>query len=267
VLPSRRASRFLAAGAVAALALTSATVRADEDDDPTAPPMRRNSVPVMVTGIGVTAVGGAAALGGLLLAFSEQDSFSAQERNAVGLALLGVTLVGAGVPLLVTGGRRVPVIDPNRVPTSRVLIYREPIPDGYHVEHRPSRGLILAGSLVFLASYGLSFRLAAGDPSGKAAYVPLAGPFIASIASDARDGDEDGTISDEEERRRQAGSMVFAWTGLAQHAGVALQVAGIHGGAVLVRHAPPRPQASSAATPEPPTLHLGLGSATVRWRF
>ena len=65
------------------------------------------------------------------------------------------------------------------LPNVRALVNGQ-VPPGYHLESTPSRGLMLSGSLVFGAAYGIAVVAAA---SGKCVnnrwmFVPLAGPWI-----------------------------------------------------------------------------------------
>jgi hypothetical protein len=106
----------------------------------------------------------------------------------------------------------------------KVMDYEEgqPVPDGYHLQTRARRGLIIGGAVTFGSVYLLSavvgLSLEAGDralggtgDSYWPLYVPLAGPFIAIGTTNAQGG----------------GIFTLMIDGLAQVGGAAMLVGGI----------------------------------------
>jgi hypothetical protein len=56
-----------------------------------------------------------------------------------------------------------------------------PVPSGYHVEERPRRGLVIAGTVVLAVPYGLGLAIAGGEnfPNGSGwLIVPGIGPWL-----------------------------------------------------------------------------------------
>jgi hypothetical protein len=66
------------------------------------------------------------------------------------------------------------------MPMELRYIENRPIPPGYHLESRPRKGLVVAGSIIFGVPYFLSLSVAASskyDPD-RWLYAPLVGPFV-----------------------------------------------------------------------------------------
>lgn len=106
----------------------------------------------------------------------------------------------------------------------RVMNYEEgmPIPEGYRVESRARRGLLIGGAVTFGVTYVLSAmvglvaesadRATGGDgESFIPLYIPLAGPFITISTAQARGG----------------GIFVLMVDGLAQVGGAAMFIGGL----------------------------------------
>lgn len=91
-----------------------------------------------------------------------------------GSAFILVLMVGA------PGRARAEVGGP---PLRRQMVYDpgQPIPTGYHVEHRTRYGLIITGSLLFAVSYGPSLAAAFldGDDGSALFAIPILGPLLA----------------------------------------------------------------------------------------
>jgi len=83
---------------------------------------KRRSVPLMVTGIILTSLGGVGAIVGLFnLSAAESGSCSysssydsdcvdeTQQNVGIGLAVAGLAMLGAGIPMTIVGAAKVPV--------------------------------------------------------------------------------------------------------------------------------------------------------------
>jgi hypothetical protein len=136
------------------------------------------------------------------------------------------------------------------IPPTLPYVEGRPIPNGYHMETRTNKPLLISGLSLFFLAYGISlgvglvFVSAGGNASGEFAplLVPLAGPFIAL-----------GTVKE--------ASATMTLDGVTQSAGVLLAVIGaVATETILVRN----DRKTSLATPE---LLVGPGSAAVRWNF
>ncbi len=106
----------------------------------------------------------------------------------------------------------------------RIMNYEEgqAVPEGYRVEERARRGLIIGGAVTFGVTYILSAMVGLVAESADRAsggtgqsyiplYIPLAGPFITIGTSDAKGG----------------GVFVLMVDGLAQVAGAAMFIGGL----------------------------------------
>jgi hypothetical protein len=65
-------------------------------------------------------------------------------------------------------------------PMEMRYIEGKPVPEGYHLETRPRKGLVISGAIIFGVPYFLSLSVAASsryDPD-QWLYAPLVGPFI-----------------------------------------------------------------------------------------
>jgi hypothetical protein len=100
-----------------------------------------------------------------------------------------------------------------------------PIPYGYHPAKRARRGLVVAGSIVFGATYLYTAMVAAESPNSSGGdeswlWIPVLGPVIQMTQTDSRIGD---------------GALILDT--LAQASGVAMFVAGMmYPRTILVRN-------------------------------
>ncbi|EYF08571.1 hypothetical protein [Chondromyces apiculatus] len=90
---------------------------------------------------------------------------------------------------------------PERQEFPKQIPYEEgmQIPDGYTLEMRARRGLVIAGAVTFGTMYGLSLiggvqSISDGNGDFGALVVPLVGPFIALATSDASIDGELGAV-------------------------------------------------------------------------
>lgn len=133
-----------------------------------------------------------------------------------------------------------------------------PVPDGYHVQSRTNRGLVVGGAVLFGNAYLLSFAGGLsvmadynGDSRFAALLIPVVGPFITiGIAPDA---------SLAKDNTKGAGTLLII-DGLAQLAGVALFAFGV----TADRRVVVRNDLASSTAPE---VIVGPTSASLRLRF
>lgn len=106
----------------------------------------------------------------------------------------------------------------------RIMDYEEgqPIPEGYHVETRARRGLIIGGAVTFGVTYLLSVLVGLSAETADVAsggtgesftplYIPLAGPFVTIGTAEAKGG----------------GIFVLMLDGVAQVAGATMLIGGL----------------------------------------
>lgn len=119
----------------------------------------------------------------------------------------------------------------DRLLAPRTLPYREgqPIPPGYRHESRVRRGLVIAGSTTFGASYMLALLIAAfghdevqanSDPDDDSMWVPMFFPVVGPFATI-------GTVAATDTDDKATASVALAFEGLAQTAGVVMFIAGL----------------------------------------
>jgi hypothetical protein len=79
-------------------------------------------------------------------------------------------------------------------PVEMRYVEGRPIPQGYHVETRARKGLVISGSIVFGVPYLLSMSVAASShyQPDRWLYAPVVGPFI-NLATRADDCNPNGT--------------------------------------------------------------------------
>lgn len=108
---------------------------ADAPDERPRPKMRRRSTGMMAAGIVMVSISPLALIGGAIMAAKQTEcdaydglpgyrrSCDANAGAALALTLTGLALVGAGIPLIVIGGKRVPAKEPWQ---AQVLPYADP---------------------------------------------------------------------------------------------------------------------------------------------
>ena len=129
----------------------------------------------------------------------------------------------------------------------------QPIPLGYEIRRRATRGLLITGAVAFSSTY-LPSAIAGGAVAGAADYVgwgeplliPLAGPFVAIGVAHTK-----GLFT-----------VALVANGLVQNAGAAFFLTGLFMDETILA----RMKATSAGR-YMPTVHVGPGSAAMRWQF
>jgi hypothetical protein len=114
----------------------------------------------------------------------------------------------------------------------------EPIPPGYHLVHRTRQGPVIAGTIVFLVSYGIALSAAMIDDFKDQTNwlaVPVAGPWLMMwnrSRPNCNDQTGDGCI---EQGLETLLRFYLAFDGIAQAVGVGLFGFGMAGRDILVR--------------------------------
>jgi hypothetical protein len=151
-------------------------------------------------------------------------------------------------------------------PPEMAYVEGQPVPAGYHVEHRGRRKLIVAGVSIFGGCYLASavvggFAVSEGDNTSDelgALLIPIAGPFITIGTSHLRFGDE----------QDNGGIFLLIIDGVAQIAGVTLAVIGLSASDTpyLVRN--DRGKEDSKAPPSlVPQVMVSGRAGALRWQF
>lgn len=159
------------------------------------------------------------------------------------------------------GGYMMPQLPPWANPKTIEYEEGDPIPPGYQFETRADKALAIGGLTTFGTAYAISLVIGSAvlmsddDDEGYAALlVPIAGPYIAINTLDAEG----------------AGVFWLMVNGVMQTAGVAMLAAGLAAEDVYLKRqdvaaAGAKPSWTSAALR--PTVMVGPGAATLRWRF
>jgi hypothetical protein len=114
----------------------------------------------------------------------------------------------------------------------------DPIPAGYHVVHRARNGLVIAGTVMFLVSYGIAFSVAMIDDfKDQTSWlaVPIAGPWLMMYNRSRPDCNGDTGSGCVEQGLETILRFYLAIDGLVQAAGVGMLSFGMAGRDVLVR--------------------------------
>jgi hypothetical protein len=165
-------------------------------------------------------------------------------------SLVRLALVATGA-LLWPGAARAADVPPPAAPAP-AWDSSQPAPPGYHVERKVNRGLVLAGSLLFGASYVgivVPFLIVAANGTGAATSVllPVVGP-LPMVPAQFRGADSPAMVG---------GMLVL--DALLQAAGAGMLIGGMVGKRVLV----PGPSRGSAVHLLPVALRLGRNGAGV----
>jgi len=114
----------------------------------------------------------------------------------------------------------------------------DPIPPGYRVVHRPRQGLVIAGTIVFLVSYGIAFSVAMIDDFNHQTnwlVYPIAGPWLMMYNRSRPNCNTDSGDGCVEQSLEGILRFYLAVDGLAQAAGAAMLGFGLAGRDILVR--------------------------------
>lgn len=73
--------------------------------------------------------------------------------------------------------------------TAATWEHPEPVPPGYHVEHRWRRKLVVGGAGLFILAYTFSAAAAATSPDARALWIPVGGPVVQMTQLHSNQGD------------------------------------------------------------------------------
>jgi hypothetical protein len=106
-----------------------------------------------------------------------------------------------------------------------------PVPAGYHVEERPRRGLVIAGTVVLAVPYGLGLAVAGGQNFPNSSgwlIVPGVGPWLTLLtrhkSTDCSDSDVNGCLDESLDDTTRTFLII---DGLMQTGGAVMLIAGI----------------------------------------
>jgi hypothetical protein len=114
----------------------------------------------------------------------------------------------------------------------------DPIPPGYRVVHRSRQGLVIAGAIVFLVSYGIAFSVAAIDDFKDQTNwltIPIAGPWLMMYHRSQPNCDSQSGDGCVEQSLETLLRFYLAIDGVAQAAGAVMFAFGVAGRNILVR--------------------------------
>lgn len=140
-----------------------------------------------------------------------------------------------------------------------------PPPEGYHLESRPRRGLVIAGSITFGTMYVISLSVASNSRTTGDGwlFVPVLGPFLDLSARRRCDDRAELDCFDDAGNR-----VLLTFDGLVQIAGAAMLFAGfaapshvwVRDDAPVAKREPPKPTIAFAPTTFGRSgLGLGMG--------
>jgi hypothetical protein len=156
-------------------------------------------------------------------------------RPAAGLRL------ASGLALILVLGSALGVRAETPPPAPRQMAYdpAQPLPTGYHVEHRTRYGLIITGSLLFAISYGptLAAAFLDGDDGTPLFAIPILGPLLA-IPGETRNDCVEGDHNPCFDFSGAIAAILIADT-LVQTVGLLVLWKGYQGRELLIRDPPP----------------------------